>query len=300
MENIRCKRVSKICSRNIDRYITEDGYIKDSEGRQYMVKALRDRNVVISTINIGNKYYDINVTRLVAYFFVENPNMYNDVKHIDGNIENNHMSNLEWVPDAMQEAKIRGEKFKNVGCNDKYKISDHGTLISVYDKYIIMVNGNKTPMEHIVKKLKPKINKAGKGYYEVFIVCIDENGVKVTKAKLIHRLVAEAFIPNPENKPQVNHMDGNTLNAHVSNLEWVTPLENTRHAIRTGLTKQKGEDSSSAMITNETVKLIIQELLDGVSQLVIAKKYDISKDVVHKIANKTNRVHVWDKYFPNK
>lgn len=64
------------------------------------------------------------------------------------------------------------------------------------------------------------------------------------KAKLcrVHRLVALMFIPNPENKPYINHIDGNRSNNNVDNLEWVTPAENTQHAVRTGLmppTRQK-------------------------------------------------------------
>ena len=59
------------------------------------------------------------------------------------------------------------------------------------------------------------------------------NGIK-RKVK-VHRMVAESFIPNPENKPCVNHKDGDTHNFKIDNLEWVTESENSRHALQTGL-----------------------------------------------------------------
>lgn len=57
----------------------------------------------------------------------------------------------------------------------------------------------------------------------------------VNKKIRLHKLVALAFIPNPDNKPEINHKDGNKHNNCADNLEWVTPIENQRHAISSGL-----------------------------------------------------------------
>lgn len=64
-------------------------------------------------------------------------------------------------------------------------------------------------------------------------LCVD--GKRMVKS--IHRMVAEHFIPNPDNKPVVNHIDGDKTNNHVENLEWATQSENQVHAIKTGLKK---------------------------------------------------------------
>lgn len=71
-----------------------------------------------------------------------------------------------------------------------------------------------------------------KGYQ---LVDLYSSGVRTKKR--VNRLVAEAFIPNPDNKPEVNHKDGNKSNNNVENLEWVTKKENCRHAWDNGLTK---------------------------------------------------------------
>lgn len=77
----------------------------------------------------------------------------------------------------------------------------------------------------LIKAHTISIQENNKGY---LFVSAHENGRR--KNLLIHRLVAQAFIPNPENKPEINHIDGNPHNNRVDNLEWVTSSENRKHA----------------------------------------------------------------------
>lgn len=81
------------------------------------------------------------------------------------------------------------------------------------------------------KALSQSVNSCG---YRVVALRKDGRGWRTTIGR-VHRLLAEAFIPNPENKVQVNHKDGNKLNNSLDNLEWATPKENVHHALSLGL-----------------------------------------------------------------
>ena len=94
------------------------------------------------------------------------------------------------------------------------------------------------------KILKPFVDKDG-----YLSIALSKDG-KIRKFK-IHRLVAQAFIANLEDKPQINHRDGNKMNNHVDNLEWNTNRENNLHAIRIGL--RKYQKNSNRALTDEQV-----------------------------------------------
>lgn len=82
--------------------------------------------------------------------------------------------------------------------------------------------------------LKSKITRFG---YEEVALSNQTNGIRNVKYISVHRLVAQAFLKNPDNLPQINHIDGNKLNNQAVNLEWCTPKHNIQHAQKLGLKK---------------------------------------------------------------
>lgn len=109
-----------------------------------------------------------------------------------------------------------------------YQVSNLGNIKSL-DRVVKLVSKNQFNSFTTLKAIKGKeISKVvnSKGYYQIALY---KNGKM--KNKLLHRLVLEAFIPNIENKPTVNHIDGNKLNDRLDNLEWATNKEQISHAI---------------------------------------------------------------------
>lgn len=100
-----------------------------------------------------------------------------------------------------------------IGYEENYTINSNGTIYSNKVKDYLKPNPHKDIGYYCVSLWK---NNKGTTYY-------------------VHRLIAHHFIPNPDNKPEVNHIDGDRNNNNVSNLEWVTSSENSQHAVDTGL-----------------------------------------------------------------
>ena len=97
----------------------------------------------------------------------------------------------------------------------------------------------------------------------------------------LHRLVATLFVPNPENKPQVNHLDGNKTNNKAENLEWCTPSENIIHAVK--LHQRYGENSTAPKLTQDEVTAIRVLLSKGIPGTWIAEVFGITNAQVSNI-----------------
>lgn len=107
------------------------------------------------------------------------------------------------------------------------------------------------------------------------------------KRKFIHRLVALLFVDNPENKPQVNHLDGNKKNNHYTNLDWCTNAENNIHAFSIGL-KSYGEANGKAKLSNIAVEEI-KSSKGLISAKDLSNKYNVKPITIYKIWSGENR-----------
>jgi NUMOD4 motif len=120
-----------------------------------------------------------------------------------------------------------------------------------------------------------------KGY-----LCVNLSKDGIVERKEIAILVAKAFIPNPLNKPQVNHIKGKEKhNNRTGNLEWATESENTQHAYDTGLTsKSFGEKNHQAKLKDSQIVEIRQRLSAGESRKSLADIFKVSRGLIDLIS----------------
>ena len=143
----------------------------------------------------------------------------------------------------------------------------------------------------IIRNIKTKSIKAqyisSTGYY-----MISTSYKNKSNPLRVHRLIAETFINNPDNKPEVNHKDGNKTNNSIKNLEWVTHLENMNHAKETGLMNNLGSSNGMAKLNESDIPKIRELLSSGVSQYKISKMFNVSRSAILLIHLKKRWVNV--------
>lgn len=172
---------------------------------------------------------------------------------------------------------LDGEEWEKIPFNEEfYQISNYGRV--------------KSFQKGMVKILKPGLHNCGYLY-----VNLGKDG-KHKKCK-IHRLVAEAFIPNPLNLPEIDHIDGNKMNNYFKNLERVTSLENKHRAFQNGL-YPIGEKYPKAKLTNEQARFIRENYIPRdpkFGEAALARRFDVRRDVVKAVVTGRTYKHI-DKF----
>lgn len=173
------------------------------------------------------------------------------------------------------------EHYKNLGLDDitylcevdnKLKLEQWRDVIGFDSIYKISDLGRVKSLKFNKERILTQIKTTG-GYLDVGL---HKNKYFKKERLKVHRLVAIAFIPNPENKPEVNHKKGFTKYNVMSQLEWVTSTENQLHAYRTGLrTSLKGNKVNSCKL-NEKDVLKIRRIGNSISKAEIARMFGVT------------------------
>lgn len=161
-----------------------------------------------------------------------------------------------------------------------YQVSNFGRIKR---KSRFVVNNTNGGIRKVREEIAA-IQDNGRGYKQIYVSINRKR-----KVFYVHRLVAKYFISNPSNKDEVNHIDGNKSNNNISNLEWVTRLENVKHANDNSLTL-KGEDVWNCKLTESKVRAIKRLFSmknNKTSQTYLCKKLNISAAQMSRIINGT-------------
>lgn len=162
---------------------------------------------------------------------------------------------------------IKQESWKNIkGYETFYKISNLGRVKSLA-KTITRKDGEVKNLSE--KIIKPFLTK--KGYKQIVLT---KDGAK--KKHYIHRLVAQAFIPNPNNLPEVNHINENKLDNDVVNLEWLSKIDNMRHGTLQARRAEKAKKTIEVLDSAGTVIEVCRGLCDT------AMKYNTTNYYIKK------------------
>jgi len=176
--------------------VSEYGHVASTFYAKRKMLSTREMDRGMISIRLSANGYD-HIQDLVALAFIPNPNGYSSVKHKDGNLKNNHYSNLEWVENLIND--LDDLIWKDIPDFPGYKISEYGHIMSFKTK--------------IPQKIHT--NKKTYGRHTTFLT---KNNIQTYF--YIDELVANTFLKNPNNYKNLLHLDGDFSNSHYNNLKW--------------------------------------------------------------------------------
>lgn len=166
------------------------------------------------------------------------------------------------------------EIWRDIKGYEDYQVSNLGRVRSL-ERVILRSDGTTEKRKSRVLKTSQKSN-----LYDATVLYKN----KKHKSFLVHRLVAITFIPNPNNLPQVNHINGIKKDNRVENLEWCTHQENITHSIRTGLKNTNGSKNCNALLTEKEVLEIRDKYIPfKYSCRMLAEEYNVKTSTINKI-----------------
>lgn len=179
------------------------------------------------------------------------------------------------------------EEWRDVpGWEERYEVSSWGLVrAKAYLKHSRNAHG---PYAYMTKSKPIKLTLNVESGYVQFDMQRDGE----RSLGLVHRLVAKAFIPNPNDKPEVNHKDGDKTNNVQTNLEWATTQENILHAHRLGLSSNVGSKHPRAKL-DEAAAVEIRRLYEaGVSTITLAEMFGVKRTTIYTVTSRRKWKHV--------
>ncbi len=191
---------------------------------------------------------------------------------------------------------LQNEIWKDLkGYKGKYKVSNLGRIKSLHRAIARKSNiGNKSYVTINERILTQRIRSSKERPDNKYLFTrLYKN--KTQKTYMSSRLIALNFVPNPKNKPQVNHKDGRTLDNEACNLEWMTPSENTQHAYDNGLIKKTNSGEScylSKLKEKDVIKIrkLYKPYIFSASK--IARIYNVEKATILSIVKRKTWKHI--------
>jgi len=161
--------------------------------------------------------------------------------------------------------------------------------ISGFENYEVSNLGNikNSNFKRMNKEQEIKSAKNSSGY---LLVSLFDNGKR--NRVMVHRLVSDSFLLNPENKKRVNHINGIKTDNRVENLEWNTHSENTKHAFKIGLMKNANGENQHLSKLKEKDVLDIRKNEDNLSYKKLANKYNVSVFSIYSVIKRKTWKHI--------